>query len=391
MRRQLSQHESEQIASSLSVDPNENGVGALQEALTKISEIYPVFTIRDFTSVWNLRHPDFKMDKNLQKSFGSMLRLEGNRKGFWVLSSSTGDILPAKKEEVSSPKENLTLPWMQKAIKEGMHLKISANIKTKFPQETFEDITSEVCQLMLIWGKEARCDAYLKAGKPPTVAILSVWAEQKIRQRTYKDAMDALNREFKGLRTQTEIRKRREKNLEDLILEQGTKIDPNLPKTIWVIQEDETAEAVIVAPEPEEEESPQEEKFQMIRNFIRVRRKKSSDRFVRIYDHIKSGTPRKEVALLEGCSELTVSQLTQKVREDLREAPKLLQIAIRLLKKISEEPYSTFEEIQEENTSLESEKIEEALQVLMLGNLISETRGRSFFPTEAGISFGEQL
>ena len=102
MRRQLSQHESEQIASSLSVDPNENGVGALQEALTKISEIYPVFTIRDFTSVWNLRHPDFKMDKNLQKSFGSMLRLEGNRKGFWVLSSSTGDILPAKKEEVSS-------------------------------------------------------------------------------------------------------------------------------------------------------------------------------------------------------------------------------------------------------------------------------------------------
>lgn len=396
MRRQLTQEQSSAIAADLTFDPRENLVEAFQEALEKITAIYPQFTMRDWTSVWNARHPGFQWDKSKSKSFNFLVKAEGSKKGFWVMSggSCVEAVEASREREVKQApdEENLTKPWMMQALNDGLHKKIALSVKKKFPQESLEDLASDVSELMMLWGQRGQCDEFLKRGKPPTVAILAVWSEQKIRQRTYKDATDALQREFRSLRTQTEIRKRREKNMEDLILDQGLTIDPNSLKTIWVIREDETREVVIVAPEPEEDsffsESP---KLDLLRNFVRIKRKRSPDRYARVFDHIKAGTPKGEVALLEGCSELTVSHLVQKVREDLKEGSKFLSVALMLLKKISEEPFSTLDEIKQDNSGLEDSKIEQALKALLLGDLISEKQGRSFQATKAGLVLSGEI
>ena len=408
MRRQLSSEQSSQIASSLTLDPHVNLVEALKETLSEIYKIYPAFTMRDFSSVWNLRAPGFQWDPQKNKLFYGLVKVLPE-KGFWDLNFQPSPVqevsVPPSSPVTVSPEiltpeiptpevvENLTEPWMREAINQGLDKRVTASIKKFFPQETWEDLLSEVGTLLSEWGHKGLCDSYIKSGKPPTVAILAVWAAQKVRQRVYGDAKDALNREYKGLRTQTEMRKRRELKMEDLILEEGMKSDPSAPPTVWVIREDETREIVVVSPEAEEEALPEEteKKLSLIRNYIRVKRKRSPDRYARVFDFIKKGTPKQEAAVLEGCSVLTISHLYQKVREDLKEAPKVLGIVLRLLKKISEEPYSTLEEIREENSALEEEKISEALEVLLLGDLIREAKGKSFFPTEAGILLGEDV
>ncbi len=395
MRRQLTQEQSSAIAADLTFDPKENLVEAFQEALEKISAIYPQFTMRDWTSVWSARHPGFQWDKNKSKSFNFLIKPEGSKKGFWVLSGGSCieavEAVRGQKATQAPDQENLTLPWMNEVLSQGMHKKIALRIKKKFPQETFEELASDISELMMLWGQRGQCDEFLKRGKPPTVAILAVWSEQKIRQRTYKDATDALHREFRGLRTQTEIRKRREKNMEDLILDQGLTIDPNSPK-VWEVREDETRETVVIAPEPEEDPfEDNDRKMNLLRDFIRVKRKRSPDRYARVFDHIKAGTPKGEVAMLEGCSELTVSHLVQKVREDLKEGSKFLSVALMLLKKISEEPFSTLDEIKQENSGLEDSKIEQALEALLLGDLISERQGRSFQATKAGLVLSGEI
>ena len=406
MRRQLSPEQSSQIVSSSTLDPNADLTGALKEVLSGISEIYPAFSMRDCSSIWNIRAPGFVWDAQKNKIFYGLVSALPE-KGFWSINfqpspvmeaptsmtsqvpqRSTAEPVPEESPEVV---ENLTDPWMREAINQGLDKRVAASIKKFFPQETWEDLLSEVGTLLSEWGKKGLCDSYIKRGQPPTVAILAVWAAQKVRQRIYGDATDALNREYKGLRTQTEMRKRRELKMEDLILEEGMKADPSAPQTVWVIREDDTREIVVVSPEAEEEALPEEteKKLSLIRNYIRVKRKRSPDRYARVFDFIKKGTPKGEAAVLEGCSVLTISHLYQKVREDLKEAPKVLGIVLRLLKKISDEPYSTLEEIQEENSTLEEEKISEALEVLLLGDLIREAKGKSFFPTEAGILLGE--
>lgn len=416
MRRQLSPEQSLEIASSSTLDPNADLTGALKEVLSGISQIYPAFTMRDVSSAWNLRAPGFVWDPQKNKLFYGLVKVRPE-KGFWSLNfqaSSENSLVqeaprsspvlpeflsseesPEVKEILSSPevKENLTRPWMREAIKQGLDKRVTASIKRKFPQESWEDLLSEVGLLLSLWGERGLCDSYIKRGKPPTVAILAVWAAQKVRQRVYADATDALNREYKGLRTQTEMRKRRELKMEDLILEEGTKADSSAPQTVWVIREDDTREVIVVSPEVEEEALPAEteKKLTLIRDYIRVKRKRSSDRYARVFDFLKKGIPKQEAAVLEGCSVLTISHLYQKVREDLKEAPKVLGIVLLLLKKISEEPYLTLGEIKEENSSLEEEKISEALEVLLLGDLIREAKGKSFFPTEAGILLGEEV
>ena len=411
MRRQLSPEQSLKIASSSTLDPNADLTGALKEVLSGISQIYPAFSMRDFSSVWNIRAPGFVWDAQKNKLFYSLIETLPE-KGFWSRNfQASSENLLVQEAPLSSPvlpeilpeiisggespevKENLTRPWMEAAIKQGLDKRVTACIKKKFPQESWEDLLSEVGLLLSLWGEKGLCDSYIKSGKPPTVAILSVWAAQKVRQRVYADATDALNRENKGLRTQTEMRKRKELKMEDLILEEGMKSDPSAPQTVWVIREDDTREVIVVSPEAQEELLPAEteNKLTLIRNYIRVKRKRSSDRYARVFDFIKKGTPKQEAAVLEGCSVLTISHLYQKVREDLKEAPKVLGIVLRLLKKISEEPYLTLGEIQEENSTLEEEKISEALEVLLLGDLIREAKGKSFFPTEAGILLGEDV
>ena len=395
MRRQLTPEQSEKIAYSLTLPPDQDLGLAFKEAMVKISALHPAFTVRDFTSVWSIRQPGFRWDKDKDKVFYGLVLLDG-RKGYWVLkqdsnapleaATSPAEVAPEEPALEADPLsgENLTRPWIQEALKRNEHYHIAQVIKKKFPYETVEELASDVSELMLLWGERGLCDAFLRRNKPPTRAILAIWAEQKIRQRVYKDGTDALHREFRGLRTQTEIRKRKELSMEDLILEQGLKSDPYSPKTVWVIQEGGERQCVIVAPEPEGAPQDQTRKLELVRAFIQAKRKRSPERYARFFDHLQAGTPKGEIALLEGCSELKVSHLTNKVRGDLRESSKFLSVALLLLKKISEEPFSTLEEIQEENPALEAAKIEQAIEVLLKGDLISEKQGRSFLVTEAG-------
>lgn len=399
MRRQLTLEQSSAIASSLTQDPATDLRSSFLEALEKISNFFPLFTMRDFSSVWGLYQPNFTWGKHKAKVFYSLVRKNETRKGFWALnplSAPSGVEDPACKTESletsetsEQPTENLTRPWMQEAIREKLHIRVARSLKKKFPTEDLDDLTSEVGELMLTWGERGLCDAFLRNNKPPNLSILSIWAEQKIRQRVYHDGTDALHREIRGLRTQAEIRKRKALSMEDLILDQGLKMDPNAPKTVWVIQDDKP-QVVVLAQDPMEVPPDESYKLSLAREYIQLKRKRSPERFVRVFDYIKAGTSKTEVALIEGCSELTVSHLFQKVRQDLKEGSQFLGVALLLLRKISEEPFSTLAEIQEENSNLEPLKIKQALEILLKRELISEKQGRSFLATEAGRLLGQQ-
>jgi hypothetical protein len=81
--------------------------------------------MRDFSSVWGICQPGFPWDADKNKVFYGLIRVEGNRKGFWVRKAPVSELplveeqaAPVSErplvEEKAAPKrapENLTRPW----------------------------------------------------------------------------------------------------------------------------------------------------------------------------------------------------------------------------------------------------------------------------------------
>ncbi len=139
-----------------------------------------------------------------------------------------------------------------------------------------------------------------------------------------------------------------------------------------------------------------------------MERGRAADRYARIFDRLMSGCPKEEAAVLEGVSELRVSHLYQRVRDDMKRAPLLMQVSLQVLRLISEEPYSTLDELDEQVEELVPEvatseddttsevrkkqqaELHKALRLLVMRGLATEAKGCSYAPTEAGEEALEQ-
>ena len=295
----------------------------------------------------------------------------------------------AKKVAVVPSEPTVTGRWFEAQIRDNaLDRKVAALLKRKFSLEQYDDLLSEVHEWFVKWSNAGTCDAFISDGRPPTLTILTVWMEGKLTHRLYKEAQDALNREFKGVRTQGEVRVMKRTG-SDHIRPDARLTDPNAPAAVKVGDEEEgTRRHEFVAPEVDNTPMFEDEELDLARDIVRVRRRRAADRYARYFDHLMSGRTKEETAALEGDSTLRVTHLYQRVRDDLSAAPLMLQVAMKVLQTIAEEPFSTVADIAEElprtERTVENKDLKQALDFLVIRDLVFEGAGSSFCPTDRG-------
>lgn len=342
------------------------------------------------------------------------------RRGYYTQFEGEVQAAPVKKK-APKPKKNRWAPpaeptttgkWFVAQIRDKrLDRKVAALLKRKFSQESYEDLLSETREWFVRWSNRGTCDEYIEKGKPPTVTVLTIWLSGKITCRLYKEGKDALQREKKGVRTQFELRTGQETG-KDYVREDTLIVDTTAPGAIWVLEGDgESRRREFVQPELDEDLGSlfDDRELAVARDIVRAARQRAGDRYARIFDHlVVDGKSRKDAAALEGVSELRITHLFQKVRDDLRQGPRMLEIAMQVLKLISDEPFSTMAELEEDltrvvnrrhlrkvmdrasvedtekNAPLDDKELTKALSFLTLRGLALEADGNCFAPTSLG-------
>ena len=273
----------------------------------------------------------------------------------------------------------LTHTWMTKQVEEnGLDIVVTKKIQRMFPTFEFDHLLSDVRELMFFWASRGLCDQHIEKGKPPTPAILAVWAHQKMRQRAYKLATDACSRSDRGLLTQAEVRARKTGKRNFTLSASNMAPNKVAPKK----DESGNVSYDVVAPLPEDPDYP-DGGFDLAKTLIQVSHPKAAEKFLRVAEYLEEGKPIAEVAVLEGCSQLTVKHMFQKVRSVFHETPNMLKLCLSLLNSIEQEPYSTLEDLQEENPDKDVGELETALSFLKVRGLVRERKG-SFLQTVKG-------
>jgi hypothetical protein len=359
----------------------------------------PTFYRRDLSSILKGLGYDAKTigyggsgDRTLEAIHALCTKADGKR-SWWILNApaslAKGPLKPVQIELPEPVEEELkhptTLQWFEQQIRDNaLDRKCAHLLRRKRPEESFEEMLSHVGYWFAKWGAEGHCDKFIADGKPPTVSILTHWLEHKFSHAEYRRAKDALHRES-GKRTQSEIRHRRFLGEDDYISPGAERTDPEAHGVAWKSSgddDDDSMEREFVS-HPEEPLSDllDEEELSLARDVIRVCRARAADRYARFMDHLFSGLSKQEAAELEECTELRVTHMYQRVRDDLRAAPILIEVALKVLDVISEEPWSTKEEIEAE---MPSPDLDRALKLLQIRGLMTEGSGHAFAPTDAG-------
>jgi DNA-directed RNA polymerase specialized sigma24 family protein len=335
---------------------------------------------------------------------GNVLEAECSKegRGYWRLPES--EVLEAEPVTPAAPQvlqASPTMDWLRGQMEQqGLHRRVAAILKRKYPNEDYEDLVSHVAYHFTIWGADGYCDQKLAEGKPPSASALAHWADNKLVQAWYAEGKDALGREFRGARTQKEMDRRRE-GQENFVFPSSLRKDNDAPEAHPVFSDKgehagwdyQCPKDLPGQPSTLEERAQREagdltslfeaDQLDLARDIVRARRARNPDRYARFFDHLIQGRSREETAAIEGVSSLRVTHLYSRVREDLREAPKLLVVALKVLLALQEEPNSTTEEIKVE-TSLAPKELHTALGLLSLRGLAKEDPGQSWALTASG-------
>lgn len=335
---------------------------------------------------------------------GDILKAECSQedRGYWRLPEP--EVLEAEPSSSAAPQvlqASPTMEWLREQMEGNrIHYRVASILKSKYPNEDYEELVSHVQYVFTVLGSKGACDGHLAEGKPPTVSILAHWAIQKLVQTWYAEGKDALGREYKGARTQKEMDRVRH-GQEGFVFPESLRRDNDAPEahavysdkgeqTGWDFTDpnDLPGESVSLEVRGRHEEGDlsavfHEEQLELARDVIRVRRARNPERYARFFDHLIQGRSKEETAAIEGVSNLRVTHLYSRVREDLREAPALLEVALKVLKALQEEPSSSAEEIEEDH-QLPSRELGTALDLLTLRGLAREERGQRWVLTESG-------
>lgn len=302
-----------------------------------------------------------------------------------------------KKVAVRPTERTLTFHWVEKQMREhALDRRIAAILKRK-NLESYDDLHSTTCLWLAEWANAGTFDPFLAEGKPPSPGTLAEWVGQKLHHDRYKKGTDALTRIMTGARTQCEVRHNRAAaELADqtgsmprtVLMPGAEKIDPAAPKAIPLAAGSDPAAMGdgfdIVDNRSEGSftgEREREAENELVRDIIRVRRPRAADRYGRMFDHLIAGTPKELVAEQEGIKLLRVNHLFQRVRDDMTGASVLVDLALRILAMVSEEPWAELAEIEAEFPT--NPEVAPALKLLKVRGLLEE-KGCSFVATKAG-------
>ena len=272
-----------------------------------------------------------------------------------------------------------------------LNAKVARFLKSKYPSEDFDPLLSEVNYWFSIWGSRGTCDDYIAKDRPPTAAILTVWVGQKVGHRLYREGKDALSRERKGVRTQFEVRTRTERG-EAFMHPQAVQKDPSQVRIVRSASKDDSStpnpnigqDYEAVDPQDTAEDAiAQEDRIKFVQDVVRVKRSRAAERYARFCRHLLKGLSKEEAALLEGVSTLRVTHMYQSVRNDLKDAPLLLNVALKLLEALVDEPWSTTGEL--EDVTEGRKETSNALHFLEIRGLVRQGSDQTFAATNLGL------
>tara|TARA_Y100000310_G_scaffold322020_1_gene380499 strand:- start:114 stop:1331 length:1218 start_codon:yes stop_codon:yes gene_type:complete len=254
--------------------------------------------------------------------------------------------------------------------------RLTTALTYKFRWENREALRGDVHMSIARWGAGGVMDEYLAKDRPPSFSLMTQWVAQKTTSRLYRRGQDALHREMRGTRTESECR-------------HGAMSEAAMDATDWrtaVVQGEEDSFTTVVVdpndPRDNEGEPSNGDRLGLLRDLIRVARPRAADRYVRVLDYLSTGMTKDEIADTEGIQPLRAGKLTQRVRDDIKKSEVTVEDAVKILQYVADEPYATTTDILDD-LSLESENAIKALRLLALRGLIAE-EGESFVVTAAG-------
>ena len=279
-----------------------------------------------------------------------------------------------------------TAIWLNEQIAKGLLDRITNAVKSRYPIEELEDVQGEVHLRVAHWCAKGSFDDHLAEGHPPSVSRMAAWVGNRVKSRLGRRGQDALWRQMRGSRTESEFRKE-EVHPESLIPDQVFRVGLEYSEEGAVVREVVIDPASLETQEdaPEPAVSPE----QALRMIIRASRPNAAQRYLKVLEGMVSEASRSDIANADGCSTSRAGKLTARVREDLKSVPMLFAIsdARKVLRYIVEEPCITYSEIIED-LRMEGEEVDRALRLLTDPEIayITESNGRSFLATEIGMA-----
>lgn len=294
-------------------------------------------------------------------------------------------VTPTPKNAPASP--TATAVWLNEQIGKGLIDHLTNTVIRRYPVEDRDDVAGEVHLRIAHWGAKGSFDEHLALGNAPTVSRMAAWVGNRIKSALGRRGQDALWRQLRGSRTESEYR--------------NEEVHPDSlnPESVYSVAlesdgtDDTSVQRVIIDPRTLEDSLPVVQPVvsaeTALRMIIRASRPNAAERYLKILEAMIADTNRSAIADQDGCSVGRAGKLTARVRADLKAVPMLFTVsdARKVLRYIVEEPCITYAEIIED-LRMDGEEVDRALRLLMMNEIayITESNGRSFMATDIGLA-----
>jgi len=275
--------------------------------------------------------------------------------------------------------QNATALFLAGEVSRGLLRDLEGSLKRAFPYEDEGEIEDHAANAVATWIRRDSFASYLSIGKPPHRNLLKAWARQ-VAANTIRDrGSDALHREIRGAKTGWERR-----NGEMAPWAHGearfSEVISSIEETTGSVERDFVDMTAGDALELLHASDVDEAVARHLRASC-TRSQDAGERLAGMGKMMLDGSSKSEIAERYKVTPLRVAHLTQRVRDNLREAEEKSRIALRAMEVLLEEPFSTEKEIQ---LSLGSDAGEILKELRALGLVEASPCGRSFRLSETG-------
>jgi len=313
------------------------------------------------------------------------------------VQTNSHNLLVSLLQPYYNPK-SLSREWIEKQVKDkGLNRRLAAALKKQYKKESYDDLLSHTNYWLCHWADIGQFDEWLKDHTSVKPSVLVEWLKQKMRTEVFARGKDALTRQNTGARTQYEIAR-------GAVHDQSLTISSDAPDVVFQPGAKEGEFEQHVVSMPVEVSFDPNYRLEFTRDLIRLSRPRAGDRYVRIFDLMANDKSIEEIADIEGVQKHRAAKLTQRVRDDIKQGAITTSVAKKILKEISEEPYSTREDLKElignedikvwVNLTENKQKLSEdqitdvllapAIKILSHRKMISENHQGCFLVTQDG-------
>jgi hypothetical protein len=277
--------------------------------------------------------------------------------------------------------QNATALFLEGEMKNGLLRDLEASLKRAFPYEDECEISDHAAEAVAVWIRRDSFAQYLGMGQPPRRNLLKAWARQVAANVIRDRGGDALHRQLRGARTGWE---RRNGGLAPWAHSEGKFVE------VLAGQDESTGELETDMVDMTAGDALDllhgKDVEAAVARALKASCPRSTDAGERLAGMSKmmvDGASKKEIGERYGVTPLRVAHLTQRVRDNLRQAEDEAKTALRAMEVLFEEPFSTEEEI----TLTLGTSVSEVLENLKTLGLVETTScGRSFRLTKRGVT-----